>query len=1076
MARVGIGFPAGRKRRIEQGQATVPFLVPSQQWDGSAGSGFDTVPSQPARLTAKPALRLIVPPNQHFTDTLLVGFVAWANDGGSMLHSNGLRYVRVSFEGNSVEVKGPSLRSFEDANGNIVAYRAFWAMLERPSGQTGIAQVYAEAVPRDPSMQSRVIGPFSYSLVDTLHDFTATVDPDNPGGSVYSDIVWALAAAKAAGAQNPLITVTKTGTYRLVRPDDSAAVSPAYAGSGYATIDAAPGITATIGYTGGDTGIMRSRYDRLHLKGAGIVLDMETISSLYNDGTGNHWLDGCCLLHTNGNQTLWLGTTRVEAYAVRGSPWFTEASFEGINSPGANSSLMRGCTANNCYNDFAAQPSCLLGNNITNHSAQFFASYIDAMSLSYTGSAATATLEAWDNSSERTFLFKEDGVNVASIATKLSTWWPVNDPSAPYWVSDLVDAIAAEPALADWSAALLDDTRQAGHLGTSSSKGLPFGAQTITATPTTFKTFVDLHTDFTQFGNSGGAENVIIEGNQALDLDGQIIWVSSDGDIKDVFYVNNVFNAPNGIGALSQISRTGAKSHLVLAHNTLTQQTLLIRNRNLGDYSLIANNVMPNISVEGSISIGTADVKNNHVFAGGSALAGAVGTVIAGSETTLFADAISHDFSPAGELLSNLKLPVVRFDRTGGFRAPMESVGATSTVAAQPIVRLSGLSLSQTKIPEGALAGSLVSTINGITIGSSIELIDSAGGRFALSGGDLVLGSTPLDFESSQSHEITLRETFQSASNSPRDSHLTITVVNVLEVVLEELSLTANTVSENAAQGTEVGTIVSATEGAALSLLDDAGGRFALVGSKIFTGSTPLDFESAASHSITLRESHVDAMNSPRDTTLSVTVSDVYEAPTPESELKAALSGSPQSAFADFRLATNTGNWIASDLSNNGNDFTQASGTFKPGIDPALGAIFSAASANHFISYPVSGGTFSVILALTKDETDERGTPISNGSSNPGRYQNSGAIGIAGSCFVDGVQVTNADAFHDLLDDGQEHLIEWYNISAAGWTNIGIGRGSDSIGGSVRCAAIIDEQTVSDLTLARDKARDWVQS
>lgn len=1265
MARIGLGFPAGRRRT--SGETTLQTnvtLAPGATWNGISGSGFSALPSDPPRTSAKPAIRIIVPPNQHFTDELWVGFAAWANDNGSMLANNGLKCVRVHFEGNELDLLHPSLRSFNDANGQVVAYRAWWVRLKRPQASAGEVHLYAEAIPADLSMQNRVVGPFHFTLTEQLHDFIASVDPDNVGGSVYADINNALTAAALAGAQNPRILVKKTGVYSVA----GAVVGSPYFGSGYATIEADSGVTATIGYEGDQTGNMRSKYGRLRFRGAGIVFDMDSVEVLHAEPDSNHWLDGCSFYRENGNQKLWNGTLPAVAFSVSNNAWFTEVDFNGVNSPLANANLARGCIARNCYNDFAAQPFCLIGNTVLAHDNSFFRSYLPALTLGYTGSGA-ATLSAVDGGSGlgkyRRFTFKVDG---SVISTYDSLTLNTRGASGTYTIGDLVSFINNEAALSDWSAVLLDDTRYAGHLGVSNGFGFPFADESVLPSGTTFETFIDLHSDFSQFPSFAGTENIIVEGNKAIDFDGQIIWVSSSGPVNDVFYVNNIFNAkdsdPNGF---SQIGRTGEKSHLVIAHNTLTQQLLTIRDVELGTYSLLANNVAPDISDQvGSVEPGR--IVDNHIYSSGSVISGSSGTVVTGDESTLFENAGAEDFNPAGELRSSTKRPIVRYDLSGTLRANLDAVGAISINFAEPVTTLNSLSLAQDKVAENTPIGTLVSTVFGATQGSTIKLTNNASNRFAKSEGNLVVGSTPIDFESGQSHQITLTETLASAGNSPRETHFLITVVNVLETNLSALSLSANLVSETASAGDVVGTLNDVSEGAILSLVDDAGGKFALSNNSVVVGPNSIDFETSPSHTIIVRETHVDALNGPRDTilsisvanaqeaflneltlssnviaedaqpghevgefnnatlgstlslvddaegrfslagtnliigdvpldyeaqnthqitiretfeeainspresvltisvtnvgeiplgalsltaahiaehssqgsfvgsvlgktdgssielidsandrfalqgndlvtgstglkfeegstyqitleenweeasngprqtTLAITLEEIIQAPSAKDELIAALASSPQSAFSDFRTATDNGDWYSQDLSGQDNDFSQTIASLKPGIDPDLGALFSATTARELVGFPITGGTFTVLLALVKDQSDERGNVVSDGSNSPGRYQSASGLGLQGVCLVDGSQVMNAGQLHNALTDGLEHVIEWQGIDANGWANLSIGRASDSIGGSVRCAVVIDEGTVPDLIAAREAARAWAAS
>lgn len=97
-------------------------------------------------------------------------------------------------------------------------------------------------------------------------------------------------------------------------------------------------------------------------------------------------------------------------------------------------------------------------------------------------------------------------------------------------------------------------------------------------------------------------------------------------------------------------------------------------------------------------------------------------------------------------------------------------------------------------------------------------------------------------------------------------------------VNLSPLTLAASTIAENSAAGTGVGAVLGKTAGSTLSLIGTAGNRFALSGTNIVAGATTTDFETVASHSITIRETLAEAVNSPRDTVLTITVTDVFEA------------------------------------------------------------------------------------------------------------------------------------------------------------------------------------------------------
>lgn len=90
--------------------------------------------------------------------------------------------------------------------------------------------------------------------------------------------------------------------------------------------------------------------------------------------------------------------------------------------------------------------------------------------------------------------------------------------------------------------------------------------------------------------------------------------------------------------------------------------------------------------------------------------------------------------------------------------------------------------------------------------------------------------------------------------------------------VLSTLTLSAATIDSGSANGTPVGMILGATAGSTLSLTDTAGGRFALSGMTIVTGAVATDFSEAQTHSITVTETLAGSPNSPRVSTLQVTV------------------------------------------------------------------------------------------------------------------------------------------------------------------------------------------------------------
>lgn len=229
--------------------------------------------------------------------------------------------------------------------------------------------------------------------------------------------------------------------------------------------------------------------------------------------------------------------------------------------------------------------------------------------------------------------------------------------------------------------------------------------------------------------------------------------------------------------------------------------------------------------------------------------------------------------------------------------AVFDALGAPTTIGA-PVLDVLGL--SNYSIAEGSGTGTTVGTITGLTAGSTPTLVNDAGGRFQITtdGSNYFLKTAGVatNYEAAASHLVTIQEDLVGASNTPRQTELTVTVTNVLEVTLAALGGTF-TLPENAPIDQVAGAITGKSSGSTLTLTDDAGGRVALLGTNIVRGATALDYETATSHSFQLTETHPDATNSPRVTNLTLTVTDVVEGggtgtiSTPFIELNSNLPG-----------------------------------------------------------------------------------------------------------------------------------------------------------------------------------------
>ena len=133
MGQFGFGHNSGRNwSQIigGVGVSSLPQIRPSAAWDGSPATRFSVVPSDPSRTTAKPAVRLIEPPNQFYTNKLVIGAMAFANDGGTLI--GGIDRVRFHYEGTTLDVIEPSLRSLTHADGSTYSCLGYWVELGKP--------------------------------------------------------------------------------------------------------------------------------------------------------------------------------------------------------------------------------------------------------------------------------------------------------------------------------------------------------------------------------------------------------------------------------------------------------------------------------------------------------------------------------------------------------------------------------------------------------------------------------------------------------------------------------------------------------------------------------------------------------------------------------------------------------------------------------------------------------------------------------------------------------------------------------------------------------------------------------
>ncbi len=659
-------------------------FLPSADWNGTAATGFGApygdVPTDPTRTTAKPVCRLMVPPNQYFTDELVVGVWAGANNAGSMASNLGMTKVVAHFEGMTRDIVAPSFYNFTDVNGVARSYLGWWVTLKKPVGTAGHANVYFEAIPADATMQRRVIGPFQFSPQAALHDYSVTVaaTPAESAGVRYKTLDGALNYLRGVSAVNPLITFTEAGNY-----DINWILGSAYTSAAYCTITASAAVTfkKPSFSTSSTARLFRNGWDGLWFRGPNITIDYKDAAYIYHENPANrpHVFEGINFIKSDGRDaTFMLGTYGMQ-YLARDRPWYLECNISDVALPFAGADTVRGCTGSGGYDDFSSTNYTFVGNVCHDWNNGNWRTPINALTVQYSG-AGTGTLEmsGGNDTAGRVLTAKVAGSSVGTFTlTADAAGFAAN---TNYTVQNVVTWLNT---LTNWSATLLDNTRRAVALGKPGANpvGGAFSATDCKTAPLTLETVFDLHTDMWRLF-TGTQENVVCADNVFYDCVGQGYWITSNGGtgLKDVIIVNNTMHQdtadPDAEFSYTQLA--DIQSHVVFAHNSLTQGINLrsaSSSYNPDAYCLVANNVSVFINWTGTADVNLT-LKDNHLFTGGTVPIYATGTTIGGVDATLFASAATGDFTPIGALLTNLKTPVVARDLARAVRATPDAAGA----------------------------------------------------------------------------------------------------------------------------------------------------------------------------------------------------------------------------------------------------------------------------------------------------------------------------------------------------------------------------------------------------------------
>lgn len=657
-AKASLGL-AQRFRSI--GKSGVPTLKPGENWAGTPASGFATLPADPERTTAKPAMRLLVVPNQTYTGELVVGVIAGANNKGS-LRNLGLSHVVFHYEGSRAKAVEPSYYTYADVNGKSHTVLGWWTVLLN-DGRQGSAQLYVEAVPADPLMQARVMGPFPFHPAVQQHDRELTVAPSRMTipGMRYKSVEAALGHLRDVSASNGRITIVENGTYTL-----SGIGKPYLTAEGWTTIEAS--VPVTFALEREHKGHFRPMFAGLRLAGSNITIDMRHVAELRPEAKGlPFWFDGVRIVNSGGRDELWDKHARPSSWTSRRKPYFTDCYMEGLANAGTGAALLRCNTLLKGTSDCVTSAECVVGNLTDDWSSETWKRQIPSLDVRYAGGAGDATLQISGGNGKalRTFTAREDGKVVGTFEAQGA------DAKLPrYHVHEVVDWLNS---LAGWQAALLDDSRFACALGPRGVVGTAGGrlAETnVKDKPLTLITLFDFHADWWQKNAGTVPENVIIADNTSLNIAAADLFINLD-TARDYLIFNNVFSQNTSYATAKASQFLRPTEHVVLVHNSMPDQAFLFMGQYRPDaYSLVANNVFKDWTV-----INDAVMRDNHLLDPGRSGAGR-GSTAGGTLQTLFPGYARGDMRPSGELQQHMKAPVLEYGREGRFRSQRDVVGA----------------------------------------------------------------------------------------------------------------------------------------------------------------------------------------------------------------------------------------------------------------------------------------------------------------------------------------------------------------------------------------------------------------
>lgn len=221
------------------------------------------------------------------------------------------------------------------------------------------------------------------------------------------------------------------------------------------------------------------------------------------------------------------------------------------------------------------------------------------------------------------------------------------------------------------------------------------------------------------------------------------------------------------------------------------------------------------------------------------------------------------------------------------------------------------IALTSSSVNENSPAGTLIGTLSGTDAdlpGDTLtfSIVNDPDNKFRINGDRLEVDGA-LNYETKASHNVTIR--VDDGQGGTYDEAFVITVNDVNENPTS-LSLSNNSVDENTATGTLIGTL-SATDPDlpgdtfSYSITSDPDNKFRIVGNRLEVDGS-LDFETSGSHSVTIRVS--DGQGGTRTQGYTININDVNDVPVAQGNNGILAQGKTLVLDTDILSATDVDN------------------------------------------------------------------------------------------------------------------------------------------------------------------------